>query len=292
MPHTQLTILNSMAGAEFESALRQHVQWGLHWLDLKDGIFGKGILDLTDAEALRAREAIAAHGLEVWCLSTVLFDDDIEQGQAAFTARIGNGPARAARLAELLKSRKVRLLAARTSARPGVADSMAYLDAKHPWLIPLYARAAEAIAASGSEVTIENEAHACIFASPGEVLGFFRRLKAATSADVSFTWDVQNFWQMGQFPTIELYQALRPLIRYYHVKGGICDQPRGKLVYRSSLEDASWPVEPITRQVIRDGISPVICLNPPHGAPKPGYDYADLTRRDLDFLRRRLEEVQ
>jgi hypothetical protein len=109
--------------------------------------------------------------------------------------------------------------------------------------------------------------------------------------DVSFTWDVQNFWQMGSFPSLEVYRALRPLIRYYHVKGGLCVEPRGKLVYRSALEDASWPVEEITREVLRDAVSPVICLNPPHGDTKEGYDYEDLTRRDLAFLRRRFGEL-
>ena len=292
MTHAQLTILNCMAGEDFDAALRQHVRWGLHWLDLKNAIFGKDIIDLTDAEALRARDAIAAHGLEVWCLSTSLFFEDIEQGQDAFTAKLGDKPARAAQLAELLRARKVRLLAARSSRRAAVLDSIRHLDQNHPWLIPLYARAVETIARSVASVTIENEVHGCILGSVPEVLGFFERLKAATNAPVSFTWDVQNFWQMGQFPTLAIYRALQPLMNYYHLKGGICVRPLGELVYRSSLEDASWPVEDITRQVLRDGVSPVICLNPPHGATKDGYDYADLTRRDLDFLRRRFAEVQ
>ena len=60
MARTQLTILNSMAGQDFEAALRQHVAWGLHWLDLKDRIFGKGIIDLSDDEALLAKDLIAA----------------------------------------------------------------------------------------------------------------------------------------------------------------------------------------------------------------------------------------
>jgi hypothetical protein len=32
-------------------------------------------------------------------------------------------------------------------------------------------------------------------------------------------------------------------------------------------------------------VSPVICLNPPHGQAIEGYDYTDLTRRDLEFVR-------
>jgi hypothetical protein len=57
------------------------------------------------------------------------------------------------------------------------------------------------------------------------------------------------------------------------------------LKWRSSLADASWPVAEITRRVAEDGVSPVICLNPSHGASKPGYDYADIVARDIAYLR-------
>jgi hypothetical protein len=58
-----------------------------------------------------------------------------------------------------------------------------------------------------------------------------------------------------------------------------------ELTWRSSLEDASWPVADITRQVAEDGVSPVICLNPSHGAAKPEYDYSDIVARDIAYTR-------
>jgi hypothetical protein len=36
----------------------------------------------------------------------------------------------------------------------------------------------------------------------------------------------------------------------------------------------------------------VICLNPSHGAPKPGYDYTDVVKRDIDFLRKNVEGIE
>ena len=53
-----------------------------------------------------------------------------------------------------------------------------------------------------------------------------------------------------------------------------------------ALEDSDWAVAEITRRVVADGVSPVICLNPPqHGAEREGYDYDSLPERDARFLR-------
>ena len=75
-------------------------------------------------------------------------------------------------------------------------------------------------------------------------------------------------------------------MRYYHVKGGQCTPGSTKLAWNVALEDASWPVVEITKAVVQDGTSPVICVNPAqHGAEKDGYDYQGIVKRDIDFLR-------
>jgi len=35
-------------------------------------------------------------------------------------------------------------------------------------------------------------------------------------------------------------------------------------------------------------VSPVLCLNSSHGVAKGGYDYSNVAKRDLDFLRQNL----
>jgi hypothetical protein len=47
----QLSLLNSMAGMDFETALDQHVEWRLKWLDLKDSICGKRVMEQHVPEA-------------------------------------------------------------------------------------------------------------------------------------------------------------------------------------------------------------------------------------------------
>lgn len=286
MATVEITLLNSMAGREIAPALDQHVAWGIRVLDLKDCLFGKGILDLTDEEARLVMMLAQERGLSVYCLSSPLFFDDIERGESHFRERHLGRVARLIALAEILRPRLVRLLAARFSRRECFPDSAAYLRAYHPWLIPLYAEAVDRIRDAGFSPTIENEVHGCIFSAPGEILHFFEALDRPDKC--CLTWDAQNLWQQGAYPSLDVYRQLRPLIGYYHIKGGQHEEGGSALRWQSALEDASWPVREITRQVVADGVSPVICLNPSHGAPRPGYDYSDVVQRDVAFLRREI----
>ena len=276
-------MLNSMAARDFATALDRHVQWGLHHLDLKDAIFGKSIGHLTDSEACRAAEMIAERGLSVYCLSTTLFHDDVESGEEEFRRNNLEPLDRAIAIARVLQPDLIRLLSARTIRRDEFPHSTGYLQSEHPWLIELYREAIEKITAAGFQATIENECHANILSNPEEILGFYDLLNYGETA--SFTWDVQNLWQMGTFPSLDVYQHLKPLITYYHLKGGQSEEGSTTLRWKSCLEDASWPVREITRQVITDGVSPVICLNPSHGAAGKGYDVRNEVERDLAFVR-------
>ena len=290
MAKTKITILNSMAGREFEQALNQHVSWGIKLLDLKDAIFGKSIVELTEEEAKCAAEFICKRELSVYCLSTGLFHGDIELGEEKFRNDYLEKIEHVINIAKILQPQMIRLLSAQTSKRREVENSVKHICSSHPWLIPLYAEAINGIYNSGFKVTIENETGNCIFSNPGEIIDFFAELDCREK--VCFTWDVQNLWQMGTYPTIEVYNKLKSLIGYYHLKGGQQSDESNELCWRSALEDASWPVVKIARQVVSDGVSPVICLNPSHGKAKEGYDYSNVTKRDLDFIRREIPEVE
>ena len=138
-------------------------------------------------------------------------------------------------------------------------------------------------------MVIENEVHGCIWSRPEEILSFFQMLDR--DGKVLLTWDVQNLWQMGTFPSVEVYEQLKPLIGLVHLKGGMVEGSSRQLKWRSALEDASWPVAEIVGRIIADGASPVICLNPSHGEARPGYNYDDVVGRDLAFMRRTFPEV-
>ncbi|MCC7355773.1 MAG: sugar phosphate isomerase/epimerase [Anaerolineae bacterium] len=277
-------MLSSMAGKDFAHALDQHQAWNLKVLDLKDGIFGKSVTDLTDGEARHAADLINRRGLSVYCLSTMLFAGVLESGPEIFQREHLDRLDRVIAISAILRPALVRLLSPETEKRAEFGNSIRYIAREHPWLLRMYAEAIHRLKRAGFPVTIENEVGNNVFSTPEEVVDLFAAL--GYRDEVGFTWDVQNLWQMGPYPTMEVYQRLKGVIRYYHLKGGQHGPDSLALQWRTSLEDASWPVIEITRQVVADGVSPVICLNPPHGKPKEGYDYSDLVKRDLDFVRR------
>jgi hypothetical protein len=96
---------------------------------------------------------------------------------------------------------------------------------------------------------------------------------------------VRNLWECGTLPSLEVYEVLKPLIGYVRLKGGQHGPTSASLRFRSALEDASWPVAEIVARIVKDGVSPVICLNPSQGMAKPGCNYDRLTERDLAFAR-------
>lgn len=278
----ELTMLNGMADSNFSTALQRHSEWGLRWLDLKDSIFGKSLNQLTDDELAKAANEVRAMNLSVYCLSTNICHQDVEAGEKTFREQQASQLSRIISAANHFHPVFVRLLSASTSKRSGMTNSHHYLGEKHPWLFDVYRELIDTLSAQKVRVTIENECGANIWSTPTEILGFFEQLDRPKQ--VSFTWDVQNLWQVGTYPTLEVYHQLKPLISYYHLKGGREDAAR-KLAWASPLSEASWPVAEITREVIADGVSPVICLNPSHGPTTPDANRSAWLQQDLDFVR-------
>lgn len=292
MTTVKTTMLNSMADPDFARALEIHRAWGLSLLDVKDGIFGKGALDLTADEALAAGAAVREKELSVYCISSVLFHAEIEEGEEFFRRNHLAKIPHALKIAAALTPRVFRLLAAKTRERKTTVNAVEYIAARHPWVFDVYREAIDMFAAAGFRVTIENEVGTCIFSTAEEIDAFFTRLDRADKVD--FTWDAANLWQMGTFPDIETYHRLRHLIGYYHVKGGRSEDGGNTLRYCSSLADAGWPVKDVTSRVIEDGIVEAICLNPSHGKRPDGepYDYSPAAyKRDIDFIGEILRET-
>jgi hypothetical protein len=288
MRRTQITMLNGMAGSDFHQALDQFAAWGLEHVDLKNGIYGKSIEALSDSEANAATAALHERGLNAYCFSTELFHDDLEKGEEHFRQQHLSKIDRAIQVAERMRPNMIRLLSARTTKRLSLQNSTDYILAEHPWLIALYQEAIDRIHGAGFQVTIENEAHSCIWSTPEEIITFYEAL--GRQDKVHYTYDVQNLWQMGTYPSLEVYRKLRPLIGFLHLKGGQQGEEGNALVWKSTLEEASWPVAELTAEAIRDGVSPVICLNPSHGKPMEGRSYT--YEQDLHYLKQLIEQVE
>lgn len=289
---TELTVLNRMADPDFDRAVAQHVEWGLHWMDLRDGIYDKGIAELDVATAERAKAAIDAAGLEVYCLSSPIMNDHIEKGEAHFRVNHIDRIAAMADTVRILRPKYFRLLAAEFEGRRPGETMTETLQREHPWVIPAYREAIDRVAELGVAVTIENEWRNCIITTADDAHAFFDAVDR--KGVVGYTWDVQNQWTSGFFPSVAEYRRMSALIQYVHLKGGqYADPVTRELAWRAGLAEASWPVREIVQAVLDDAVSPVICLNPSHGELKASYDYdyATVTKRDIDFLRAEFEGI-
>lgn len=285
-PHTELTLLNSMAGDDIAASIARQQAWGIRCLDLKDHLFGRAIADLDPEQGIRLAGLIAAAGLRVHTASTGIGYGVVEQGETAFRAAFDPQIERMCALIPLLRPTQVRLLSAKTSRRALLCDAITYLRREHAWLFAWYREAVDRLAATGVAVVIENEIGDCCVSRPEEALDL---LAAIDRPQLRLIWDIVNLWQLGTYPSVAVYRQLAPVIGMVHLKGGRSDVPGGRLRWRSGLADASWPVRELVAAILADRITPVLCLNPPHGEAHPDFavDYA----ADLAFLRATFPEI-
>jgi len=302
-----LTALNFMGSRDFDAAVQQFARWGLRWMDVWGEIYGKSIAELDHETTSRAATALERAGLRTYCLSTRIFDDHVERGEEAFRTEHLGALDRALEAAAVLKPRFVRLIAGKLD---DAADgpTVPRLKRDHPWVAEVYREAAQRIVDAGFLPTLENEVNDCFLAQPHDFVDFVDWVQPPEQ--FSITWDIQNAWQMGAFPSLEAYRTLRPLIGYVHTKGGrAAEEDPTLLKWNVGLDAASWPVVEIIQAVVDDGVSPVVCLNPSHGTWRADYDYgapgalnptlpstpadlAGITGKDLDFLRTHIDGIR
>lgn len=284
-----LTLLSGILGDDFPLALQRQQELGLQFLDLKDGLGGKTIEQLNPEESLRARDLIFASGLEVHCFSTSIGHTALEPGtgEAAFRAQHETALENALHVAQVTRPQVVRLLAPRLASSPD-ATSAHRLLREHPWAMNVYREWIDRITTAGFCVLIENEARGCLLGSAGDIQDFFALLDRPAAR---YTWDVQNLWQSGTFPSLEVYEQLRPLMGAMHLKGGRTGEDGHTLAWAAPLDEASWPVLDIVRAVVADGVAPYICLNPSHGQKPPGWNGWEVAQREIAFLRREIPQI-
>lgn len=297
----QLTMLTEMMSPDLETAIARLRDLGISLLDLKGGLFGKSVENLDAADNERLAALLERTGTRAYCLSSVLGHRNVSQvSEADFRRTLETGLVRLMPTARALRPARIRLLGCCFDGRGDWRNANDYLKRHAPWVYAAYRDAVAQLHDAGWRVTIENEPGS-IFAAPGETLEFFERLDRADGA--RFTWDIQNMWQSGTYPTPAVYEQLRPVTDYVHLKGGRAAPAAPRvLAHRSVLEDADWPVREIVGRVLADGTSPVLCLNCSHGTPadddplRPLWGAANLAaeeaRRDVAFLRRTFAEIE
>ncbi len=282
-------MLAEMMNRDLPAAVSQLADLDIRQLDLKTSIFGRAIEDLEDQQREQLAQLVADTGSAVYCFSSTLGHRDVcAVDERTFRSEMVTGIENMIATAQTVRPQKVRLLSCWIGEHRHEPDQLAAIEQHVPWVIAAYRDAIDQIADAGLAPTIENEP-STVLASPAGTVAFFERLERPAA---TYTWDVQNMWQSGSYPSLEAYHTLRPIMDYFHLKGGrSADGEPGPLAFRCPLEQASWPVREILDAVLADDVSPVICLNPSHGAVPENYAFGSLDDRAAMMRTEALRDV-
>jgi sugar phosphate isomerase/epimerase len=294
----RLSILAEILGHDLEKVALELPELGLALLDLKRHVFGRAIEDLDDSARDKLATLLQTANVEVFSFSSTCGYLNVSTiSERDFRNALNQGVDNMLETLSIVRPTMVRFLACSFDGREAWDDSNAYLEQHAPWVYDAYDDAIERIAGAGVLVTIENEPNT-ILSNPQETVGFFDRLRSRNR--VGFTWDIQNMWQSGSYPTVEAYHVLRPVINYVHTKGGqgAYEDPE-LLTFRSTLETATWPVREILKEILEHDSNSVICINTSHGkvaAGAPPLERSERGRmealRDMAFLRDTFGEIE
>lgn len=179
----------------------------IHYLEFR-GVWGKNVLDLTDEEAQRVKDALDARSIGVSAIGSpigkIQIDDPFEPHLEQFR--------RALELAEFFDSRYIRMFS--FFVPEGQAD-----DYRDPVMERLRALLAEA---EGHPVVLlhENERH--IY---GDIPRRCRDIhETLDSPQLRMTFDPANFVMVGVRPFTEGYELLKNYIDYLHIKDGLMQE--------------------------------------------------------------------
>jgi len=189
---------------ELDVQLRVLQALDIHYLELR-GVWGKGVLDLTDQEIRTLKTELDACGIGVSAIGSPIgkigINDPFPPHLEAFRRAVG--------LAEYLGSSYVRLFSFFVPEDEAAAYRSAVMDRM----------AALLDAVSGHPVTLlhENERH--IY---GDVPERCRDiLETFDSPQLRMTFDPANFVMLGVRPFTEAYPVLESYIDYLHIKDGV-----------------------------------------------------------------------
>jgi sugar phosphate isomerase/epimerase len=205
---------------DIEAAARSMAEIGMTGAELRM-VFGKNIIDLSNAELDRACEIVALHGLEIVSIASPLlkcvlpdapevdarFQQDVFAATHTYAdqARLAD---RALEIAERTGARIIRVFSYWRTVRPEACFERVARALEH---------LAGQAALHGRTIGLENE-HACNIATGAETA---RVLEAVTNPNLRVVWDPANAYVSGETPFPDGYGRL-PVERIAHVHAKDC----------------------------------------------------------------------
>lgn len=213
-------ITDEFSPTDLDAALRAMQALGMTGAELRM-VWGKNVIDLSNDEIDRARDAVEAAGMRVLSIASPVLKCVLPDGppldprfqQDTFAAKYGfeDQPALTARAFELAARAGARIVRVfsywRTIDPPAVFDRVA----------TALSDLADGAAQHGLVIGIENE-HACNIGTGAETA---RLLDAVSHRALQVIWDPANALVAGEIPFPDGYQAL-PVARIVHVHAKDC----------------------------------------------------------------------
>jgi 3-dehydroshikimate dehydratase len=237
----------------------------IHFLDLRS-VWNTNVLDLTNQQITAIKKALEVHGIGVAAIGSpigkVPVDSPFEEHLRRFE--------RAIELAQFFHTPFIRLFSfypPSDASAGSPINSLAWRDEVIRRLREMTARAR----AAGIILLHENDKD--IYGDT--IVRCVELLQACNDAHFQAVLDPANFIQCGQTPYPDAYQALRPWLRYVHVKDA---RPDGSIVIAGEGV-AHWPE--LLQRLREDGYGGFFSLEPHLAAAGKyqGFSGPDLFRR-------------
>ena len=221
----QLAAITDEISQDFEHALDVLLEYSAPGAELR-GLWGVNIADLTDEQALRARNALRERGMHVAALATPFFKCDLIQDAAAIRGRMHLAKARGMgeqltmlrRCCELAHAFDTDLIRVFTFWRQG--DLSPVIERQ---IVDAFAEPIKVAEEEDVTLVLENE-HACYIGTGAEAA---RVLSEVNSPQLRAVWDPGNAYLAGELPYPAGYQEIRPFLRHIHVKDAVADGSGG-----------------------------------------------------------------
>lgn len=257
-PHEQIAALQSEA---------------IHYLDLR-GAWGTNVLDLSDAQVDELRRMLDGQGMAVSAIASPIgkvpidspFDEHVRRFERAIT------------LAHFFSTPYIRIF----SFYPPAAAKSDPAD----WRDEVLRRLREMTARAGAAgITLLHENEKDIYGDT--IARCVDLLQSINDAHFQAILDPANFIQCGQIPYPDAYEAIRPWLRYVHVKDARTD---GKVV-PAGQGMAHWPE--LLQRLRQDGYDGFFSLEPHLAAEGQfsGFSGSDLFRQASQALQGMLHKM-
>lgn len=249
----------------------------IHYLDLR-GVWGTNVLDLTDEQIARIKRELDAHQMGVAEIGSPVGKVPIDTPFHETLHRFE----RAIKVAQALGTPFIRIFSfyqPSSTSGGGRVDPATYRDQVIDRLRELTERARAA------SITLLHENERDIYGDT--IARCVDVLESIHDAHLQAVLDPANFIQCGETPFPDAYDALRPGIRYVHVKDAL---PDGKVV--AAGEGAGrWP--DLLRRLRADGYDGFLGLEPhlAEAGRLQGFSGPALFRHATQSLRRLLDEM-